>query len=341
MSHLADSGIYLDHAATTPLSTGARAALDHGFALWANPSSPHRAGRAARAALEDARRRIAGALGWPGEVILTSGASEAIALAIARSQVPLVAVSSVEHEAVLRHAGGAAHLAVDHAGAVVFGDAPLNGLVAIQHVNNETGVIQAFGSGLAGGVILADCAQSAGKLALPDADLIAISAHKFGGPIGIGALLVREWGLLRPTGGQERGYRGGTENMPGALAMAAALEEGAAWMAGAAGLRARLEAGIVAAGGDVIAADAPRIATIGAYRTPGLSANALLIRLDAMGIAVSAGSACSSGSLRTSHVLGAMGVAGANEVIRVSIGRETDAVAIDRFIDAYRGIVAR
>ncbi len=344
--HQADSGVYLDHAATTPVSVAALAALAHGFAAWANPSSPHRAGRAARAALEDARARIAGALGWPGEVILTSGASEAIALAMTRAVMPVVAVAAVEHEAVLRHAGNAARLGVDGAGAVVTGDARLDELVAIQHVNNETGVIQAFDRIMpavraAGGIVLADCAQSAGKLALPDADLIAISAHKFGGPIGIGALLVRDWALLRPTGGQERGYRGGTENMPGALAMAAALEDGDAWMAGAAALRARLEAGIVAAGGAMIARDAPRIATIGAYRTPGLSANALLIRLDAMGIAVSAGSACSSGSLRTSHVLTAMGIDGANEVIRVSIGRETDEQAIDRFLAAYRGIAGR
>jgi len=342
----ADTGVYLDHAATTPLCASARLALDHGFGLWANPSSPHRVGRGARAALEDARARICKALDWPGEVILTSGASEAIALAIARAHLPLVAASTVEHEAVLRHAGHAVHLAVDGAGAVILDGAPLNGLVAIQHVNNETGIIQSFDQvtdqvRAAGGVVLADCAQSAGKLALPDADLIAVSAHKFGGPIGIGALLVRNWALLRPTGGQERGYRGGTENMPGALAMAAALEAGSDWMVHAAVLRGRLEAGIIAAGGEVIAGDAPRIATIGACRTPGFSANALLIRLDAMGIAVSAGSACSSGSLRTSHVLTAMGVAGASEVIRVSIGRETDELAIDRFVTAYQGLVAR
>jgi len=342
-----DQSLYLDHAATTPLCDEARAALEHGFAIWANPSSPHRAGRAARAALEDARARIAATLGWGGEVILTSGASEALALAMARSAASLVAVSAVEHEAVLRHAGDAVRLGVDGAGQVVLPDgAALGGLVAIQQVNNETGVIQPIDAlatrvRASGGVLLADCAQSAGKLALPDADLIAISAHKFGGPVGIGALLVRDWALLRPTGGQERGYRGGTENMPGALAMAAALEAGRDWLARAVALRARLEAAIVATGGEVIAADVPRIATIGACRMPGLSANALLIRLDAMGIAVSAGSACSSGSLRTSHVLTAMGIAGASEVIRVSIGRETDEAAIDRFIAAWKEIVGR
>lgn len=341
-----DPGIYLDHAATTPLLPEAAAAMAQGFAIWANPSSPHRAGRAARAALEDARARIAAALGWTGEVILTSGASEALAIALGQSKAPLVAVSAVEHEAVLRHAGATARLNVDRDGLVVpDAETPLNGLVAIQHINNETGVIQPINAlavrvRAAGGVLLADCAQSAGKLALPEADLIAISAHKFGGPVGIGALLVRDWALLRPTGGQERGYRGGTEHLPGALAMAAALDAGRDWMTQAEALRARLEAGIVAGGGEVIAATAPRSATIGALRTPGVSANALLIRLDAQGIAVSAGSACSSGSLRTSHVLTAMGLAGADEVIRVSIGRETTAAQIDRFLAAWRAIAA-
>lgn len=338
------SDCYLDHAATTPILPAARAAWIDASARWANPSSPHRAGRAARAALEDARARIAAALGWPGEVVLTSGASEALALALTRTTRPLAAVSTVEHEAVLRHAGTAARLAVDGHGHATLPDAgDAGGLIAVQHVNNETGVIQPLAPIAAavrahGGVLLADCAQSAGKIALPDADLIAISAHKFGGPPGVGALLVRDWALLRPSGGQERGYRGGTENLPGVMAMAAALEAGNAWLGAAQALRDRLEAGVVAGGGAVIAADVPRIATIGAIRTPGLAAQALLIRLDAMGIAVSAGSACSSGSLRTSHVLTAMGVEGAREVIRVSIGRETTAADIDRFLDAWRTI---
>ena len=338
--------IYLDHAATTPLLPVAAEAMAHGFAIWANPSSPHRAGRAARAVLEDARARIAAALGWTGEVILTSGASEALTIALTRAHAPLVAVSAVEHEAVLRHAGDALRLPVDRAGLVSGDDVPPGGLVAIQHVNNETGVIQPIADLTAqvrdrGGVLLADCAQSAGKLPLPEADLIAISAHKFGGPVGIGALLVRDWGLLRPTGGQERGYRGGTENLPGALAMAAALEAGRDWMAQAHVLRARLDAAIVAGGGEVVAATAPRLATIGAYRLPGLSANAQLIRLDAQGIAVSAGSACSSGSLRTSHVLTAMGLDGAQDVIRVSIGRETGVDQIDRFAAAWSAMAVR
>lgn len=335
--------LYLDHAATTPLLSGARAALLEGFALWANPSSPHRAGRAARAALEQARGAIRESLGWPGEVVFTSGASEALALAMSRSKAALAAVSAVEHEAVLRHAGGAARLAVDGMGQVNPADAALPGLVAVQQVNNETGVIQPLaeiGAGVraAGGVLLADCAQGAGKIALPDADLIALSAHKFGGPVGVGALLVRDWALLEPSGGQERGYRGGTENLPGVLAMAAALAEGNAWLAEAARLRARLDEGIAAAGGEAIAAGADRLPAIGAYRMPGRSANAQLIRFDAMGIAISAGSACSSGSLKASHVLTAMGVEAAGEVIRVSLGRETGEAEVDRFIAAWQEI---
>lgn len=335
--------IYLDHAATTPLLPAAREAMLEAFALWANPSSPHKAGRAARAALEDARARVKAALDWPGEVVFTSGASEALAIAMTRCVQPLAAVSAVEHEAVLRWAGDVPRLPVHADGWLVPGETPLNGLVAAQQVNNETGVIQpleevAAAVHAAGGLLLADCAQSAGKIALPGADLIAVSAHKFGGPIGLGALLVRDWAMLRPTGGQERGYRGGTENLPGALAMAEALDAGSDWLEEAARLRVLLDQGIVAAGGEVVAADVPRLPTIAGYRMPGRSAMAQLIRFDGMGIAVSAGSACSSGSLKASPVLTAMGYPHAGEVIRVSIGRETSQGEIEAFLVAWRAL---
>lgn len=338
--------IYLDHAATTPLLPQARAAMEQGFRIWANPSSPHAEGRAARAALEDARARLKAVLGWQGEVVFTSGASEALALAMGRCVKPLAAVSTVEHDAVLRHAGDALRLGVDACGLVDPDGAGLAGLVAVQHVNNETGVVQPL-DGIAprvsatGGLLLADCAQSAGKLALPQADLIAISAHKFGGPVGVGALLVRDWAMLRPTGGQERGYRAGTENLPGVMAMAAALEAGLGWMAQADRLRGRLETAIVSSGGKVVAPTVPRIPTIGAYWMPGISANAQLIRFDGMGIAVSAGSACSSGSLKVSHVLQAMGHEAPGEVIRVSIGRETTEADIDNFIAAWQKVAGK
>jgi cysteine desulfurase len=344
--------LYLDHAATTPLLPQARAALEQGFDAWANPSSPHKPGRAARALLEGARARVKAALAWEREAVFTSGASEALALAIGRVKVGRVVVAAVEHEAVLRPAGAdAERLPVDADGRVdlavlqaLLADGP-RALVCVQQVNSETGVIQPLAEiaalvRAAGGILLADAAQGAGKIALPNADLIALSAHKFGGPIGIGALLIRDFALLEAPGGQERGYRGGTENLPGALAMAAALEVGDGWMAEAGRLRGLLDAQLQAAGAEIIASAAPRCPTIGGYRMPGISSAAQLIRFDSAGIAVSAGSACSSGSLRPSHVLSAMGLdsKAAGEVLRVSIGRETDEAAIARFVAAWHDI---
>lgn len=337
--------IYLDHAATTPVSDVARAAMEEAWRIWANPSSPHAEGRAARAALEDARARIKAALGWNGEVIFTSGASEAIALALGRAEAERVVVSPTEHDAMLRVAGEEAHrLTVDGAGRVT--EIRTAALHAIQHVNNETGVIQPIGA-LAerihseNGLLFCDCAQSAGKIDLPSqADMIAISAHKFGGPPGVGSLLVRDLALLRPTGGQEQGYRGGTENLPGVLGMAAALEEGRGWMAEAGRLRNMLDAAITEAGGAVVAQQAERIPTIASYHMPGVSARVQLIRFDAAGIAVSAGAACSSGTLKTSPVLRALGWSGdaADEVIRVSLGPQTSEAEVRSFIDAWHGM---
>ncbi len=317
---------YLDHAATTPMRPQAIAAVAEGMTRWANPSSPHAEGRAARAALEDARRRIAAALDWPHHVILTSGASEAIALAFrGRSDVPMLAV---EHDAVLR-AGRGTIIAV---GADGLPTAIPDGFVAIQSANSETGVLQDVAP--AG---LRDCSQTAGKLPLPDADMIVVSAHKLGGPPGIGALLVRDLGLLEPTGGQERGYRAGTENLPGALGFAAALEAPHDWFDAMPGLRAQLDAAVVAAGGEIVAATSPRIPTIAAYRMPGVSSAAQLIRFDMAGFAVSAGSACSSGSMRPSHVLAAMGYSpeAAAEVVRVSFGWTTTSDDVARFAEAW------
>jgi len=173
--------------------------------------------------------------------------------------------------------------------------------------------------------------------------MIALSAHKLGGPIGIGALLVRDLGLLRPTGGQEQGYRAGTEVMPLARGFAAALEAPRDWLADAADWRAGLDRAIVKAGGEVVAGGVPRLATIGSYRMPDVSAQAQLIRFDMAGIAVSAGSACSSGSLRTSHVLAAMGwsESAASQVIRVSIGHDTKAADVDAFLAQWQAMATR
>ncbi|HET8611578.1 MAG TPA: aminotransferase class V-fold PLP-dependent enzyme [Sphingomonas sp.] len=348
--------IYLDHAATTPLRAAAREAILEAFDRWANPSSPHAEGRAARAALEEARARIAGLTGWKGAVILTGGASEGIAAAMARARGRRRVVSAVEHDAV-RRAGGeeAVPLAVDRDGLVTpvtlalaleqAGEAPL---VAVQQVNSETGVIQPLDTIReavrdAGGLWLCDATQGIGKLPVPDADFVTFSAHKFGGPVGVGALLVRDLATLRPTGGQEEGYRPGTENLPGVAGMAAALAEGAGWLGRAAELRAHLDQSVEAAGGEVVARDAPRLPTIASYRMPGVAANAQLVRFDLAGFAVSAGSACSSGSLKPSPVLAAMGFAPeeAGEVIRVSFGRSTRREEIWRFAEAWAEIAAK
>lgn len=345
---MASNRLYLDHAATTPILPQARAAMVEALANWSNPSSPHGDGRAARAALEDARRRIGAALGWGGQIIFTSGASEAIAIALGRVKADRVLTSPVEHDSVLRVTPHAERLQVDANGLLRLsrrhGDEGRKTILAIQHVNNETGVVQPLDALDREGVLLfADCAQSAGKLPLPDADMIAISAHKFGGPPGIGALLIKDLALIHPSGGQEQGYRPGTENLPAILAMAAALEAREDWLPKAATLRARLDAAIEASGGKIVARDAQRIPAIASYRMPSLSARAQLIQFDLAGISVSAGSACSSGSLKTSHVLHAMGWddAQAGEVVRVSFGPDTDEAEVDRFAAAWTSMAAR
>lgn len=338
--------IYLDHAATTPLLPQARAATADALDRWANPSSPHAAGRAARAALEDARERIRAALGWDGELIFTSGATEALAIALLRAKAADVRACAVEHDAV-RRVVGKAGLPVDGDGLVrplVDGGA----LFAIQHVNNETGVIQdveriARRIADLNGLWLADCAQSAGKLPLPEgADFIAISAHKLGGPPGIGALLVRDLATLDAPGGQEKGYRPGTENLPAAIGFAAALEARRDWLGRAAELRDHLDKALAAAGGVVVAGGSPRLPSIGSYRMPGVPAASQLIRFDLAGIAVSAGSACSSGSVRPSHVLAAMGwpEEDAREVVRVSFGPSTTRAEIYEFIRVWTEMAA-
>jgi cysteine desulfurase len=345
--------LYLDHAATTPMLPAARAAVADGQARWANPSSPHAEGRTARAVLEDSRARIKAALGWDGELLFTGGATEAIAMALGRTENDAVLVTSVEHDAVFRAAPTAYVIPVANDG-VLAHDALVGRLgalgarkplVAIQSANNETGIQQPLGLlasvvRAARGTLFVDASQTAGKLALPDADLIAVSAHKLGGPPGVGALLVRDLGLLKPTGGQERGYRPGTENLPGALGFAAALEAQRGWLERAADLRAHLDAAIEAAGGQIVAKASPRIATISSYRMPGTKSSAQLIQFDLAGVAVSAGSACSSGSLRPSHVLAAMGWAEpeANEVVRVSFGPDTTRADVYRFIEMWKRI---
>jgi cysteine desulfurase len=346
--------IYLDHASTTPILPAAAAAMREACDVWANPSSPHAEGRAVRAMLEDARRRISAALGWDGSLIFTSGATEAISLVVERAKAEEIIVSAIEHPAVLRSAPGARQIAVRKDGTLDLEDVDTalsrarTPLVAVQSVNNETGVIHpldlvAGRVKAAGGLLLADCAQSAGKLPLPQADFLVVAAHKLGGPPGIGALLVRDTAKLDAIGGQEGGFRPGTAAVPAIMGFAAAAEADHGWYQEAKRLRARLDEGIVAAGGEIVAGQAPRIATISAYRMPGVPGASQMMQLDLAGIAVSAGSACASGSLKTSHVLTAMGWSEdeAREVIRVSFGPATGESDIDALLGEWRALYGK
>ncbi|RST31051.1 aminotransferase class V-fold PLP-dependent enzyme [Sphingomonas ginkgonis] len=347
--------IYLDHAATTPVLPAARAAVAEAFERWANPSSPYAEGRAARAALEQARERVKAALDWRHDVIFTSGASEALAIALRGEQRPTL-ISAVEHDAVFRAAPGAELLAIGEKGAIdrdrlaAWLGANTGGIVAIQHVNSETGVVQPVDDLArevreAGGILLSDCSQSAGKIPLPDADLIALSAHKFGGPPGIGALLVRDLASLRPTGGQERGYRAGTQNLPGIAGMVAALEAGATddWLGLLRQPLRDINHRLQAAGATIQPPDAFTSGHIIAITMPGVSAEAQVVQLDLAGIAVSAGSACSSGSMKPSRTLKAFGVPDQDAActIRVSVGWTTTPADLERFVEAWTSIARR
>ena len=328
------------------MTVAARDAVARGQGVWANPSSPHAEGRAARAALEAARRAIADAYGWRGETLLTSGASESLGLALGRTTLAHRLVTAVEHDAVMRAGAGAAMVPVGADGivevaalAAMLAEAPA--LVCVQWANSETGVRQPIAAiaaivHAAGGRLLVDAAQMPASDELAQvADMVALSAHKRGGPPGIGALLVRDLALLHPSGGQERGYRPGTENLPGALGYAAALAEPEPDHAR---LRDRLDDAILRSGGEIVGAASPRHPAIGSYRLRGSAAAAQLILLDSAGFAVSAGSACSSGSMKPSHVLAAMDWddAAGREVIRVSFGRTTTEAEVDAFITAWR-----
>jgi cysteine desulfurase len=348
--------LYLDHAATTPIVREARVAVAQAMEAWANPSSPHSDGRRARSAFEQARRTIAESLAWRHDVILTSGASEAIQIVSARARAQGRIVGSTEHEVVIASLGEHARvLPVDTQGLIDVEalERELAGgpaLVAIQLVNNETGVIQPIEHvqelvRSSGSLLLVDCAQASGKIDLPEADFIAVSGHKLGGPPGVGGLLVRETATLEPSGGQERGYRRGTENWPAVAGMAAALESRTfvSAMPRLSSLRKWLEEQIVASGGLVIAADAPRIATIGSYAMPNVASAVQLVQLDLAGISVSAGSACSSGSMKPSRILSAMGLPSEiiGSVIRVSFGPRTSEADVERFMAEWRRIHSR
>jgi cysteine desulfurase len=348
---------YLDWAATAPLRVEAASAMAEAAARlssgeWANPSSVHGPGRAARRALNEARDRIAAFFRVPADsLIFTSGGTEALALALNGAAAGARLAGATEHPAVLEAAPEAIRIAVDVHGRAILPDLPADALVAIQQANNESGVVQdmaaiAAAVHAAGGRLVADCVQSAGKLPIPPADFVAVSAHKMGGPMGVGALIVRCKDRFHPVqrgGGQEQGWRGGTENLIGILGWAAAL---AAWdpdfPVRAAALQALLEREATALGARVNAADAPRLPTISSLHLPGVPAATQLMQLDMAGISVSQGSACSSGTLKSSPVLTAMGLGeAAGQSLRISTGWSTTEADIRRFLSAWAPLARR
>lgn len=365
---------YLDWNATAPLRSEARAAMLQALELAGNPSSVHAEGRAARRAVELARMQVATLVGAdPSGVIFTSGGTEANALALSPgwtagrgAQTPdRLLVSAIEHPSVLQ--GGrfapkqVMQIPVTPAGMVdldalriLLKDTPA--LVSITLANNETGIIQPIREAAAivheaGGLLHVDAVQAVGRIGCDlnalDADLLTISGHKIGGPKGVGALIRRETlhlsdPLIRG-GGQERGLRAGTENVAAIAGFGAAAEAAGngreAEAARMAALRERLEAGLRAATPEVIVfgQDQARLPNTTLFTHPGLRAETAVIAFDLEGVAVSSGSACSSGKVQPSHVLEAMAVEPqlARGAIRISSGFATTEHDMDQGLKAW------
>ncbi|MCA6113662.1 cysteine desulfurase [Bradyrhizobium sp. WSM 1738] len=366
--------IYLDWNATTPLRPEARQAMAAAWDMAGNPSSVHAEGRQARRLVEDARAAVASAVGGrPQDVVFTSSGTEANALALtpglrkgAGRPVRRLLVSAIEHTSVL--SGGRfspdaiASIEVTGSGLVdvqrlraLLADGP-PALVSVMLANNETGAVQPVGEVAemvhqAGGLLHVDAIQALGKIPFDikslDADLITLSAHKIGGPKGVGALVLAEevQGLepLLRGGGQELGRRAGTENVAGIAAFGAATAAALAALAGDAprlqALRERLEKGLMQTPGMIVFSnDVQRLPNTTLFTVPGLKAETAVIGFDLGGIAVSSGSACSSGKVQPSHVLAAMGVGRdlAQGAVRLSLGWSTSETDIDLALQAWR-----
>lgn len=357
--------IYLDHNATTPVAPAVReAVLPLLGERFGNPSSGHREGRDARELLDRARRQVAAAFGArPTEVLLVSSGTEAIHTAL-RGAGGHVVISAIEHSATLQACAGrdATIVGVDARGvwsaeAVLDAVRPDTTLVSLMHANNETGAalpVAAVGRALRerGVPLHVDAVQSAGKLPVSldvlCCDLISVSGHKIYGLQGAGALLVRHGTPLVPLipGHQERGRRGGTENLIGAVALGAAcagIEALLQQMTRVEALRDRLQAGVEALGGIVHCGDVPRVANTLSARFEGVDGESLLLHLDLRGIAASSGSACTTGDTRPSHVLLAMGLTPvqAHGALRLSLGVGTTDEDVDAALAVLAEIVPR
>ncbi|ANL46954.1 cysteine desulfurase 1 [Rhizobium phaseoli] len=380
---MAPPRLYLDWNATAPLHPAAREAIMRAIDVFGNPNSVHGEGRAARAAIEGARRQVAALAGTePGNVVFTSGATEAANLVLTpdfrMGRTPLrlghLYFSAIEHPAV-REGGRFAKEKMTEIPVTEAGTVDLDALatlldthdkaaglpmVAIMLVNNETGIVQPVEAAAKivhahGGLFVVDAVQAAGRIALDidrlGADFIIVSSHKIGGPKGAGALIARGEALMpRPLiqgGGQERGHRSGTQNSLALIGFGAAAEVAASELetrnAAIGALRQRLEAGMRQAAGDVIihGEGGERVANTIFFTLPGLKAETGQIAFDLEGVALSAGSACSSGRLGESHVLTAMGRDAKLGALRISLGFSTTEEDIDRAIAAFAKIACR
>jgi cysteine desulfurase len=360
------SPCYLDYNASAPVRRDVIEAIAAALGSVGNASSVHGFGRAARRALEGARASVAALVGArPDAVLFTSGGTEANNQALASVQGHRL-VSAVEHASVLEAAPDAERLPVDAQGLLDLEQlqqrliASQPALVSVMLANNETGVVQPVAevTSLArrhGALVHCDAVQAAGKMTVDvgalGVDFLTLSAHKLGGPQGIGALVFRDGieprALLRG-GGQERRWRPGTENLPGIIGFGRACElalEDREFARRTGALRDRLEAGIGAAapGASIYGAGALRLPNTSCLGMPGVSNQTQLIALDLEGVAVSTGSACSSGKVGPSHVLGAMGVAPAETgcAIRVSLGWASTDADVDRFLAAWTRLYVR
>ncbi len=329
-----------------------------------NPSSVHRVGRAARARIEAARRQVAALVGaLPVEVTFTSGGTEANNLALSGSGRRRMLVSAVEHDSVLRAATNTELIAVDRNGMVDLAvlDRMLRSsrepaLVSVMFANNETGVLQPIGdvvrlASKAGALVHCDAIQGAGKVPLDlhalGVDYLSLSAHKLGGPTGVGALVVRSGAPLIAAqlgGGQELNRRAGTENVAGIAGFGAAAAASGNGL-DVAGLRERLERTLLDAAPQacVFGAEVPRLPNTTCISMPGVKAETQVMALDLAGVCVSAGAACSSGKVTRSPVLLAMGIeaAVADTALRISLGWNTQPGDIERLIEAWQDLYIR
>jgi cysteine desulfurase len=378
---------YLDHNATSPLRPEACAAIERALAVSANPSSVHASGRASRALVEEARADVASLVGARAQdVVFTGSGTEANVLALsgaihgaaeAGQRITRLFVSAIEHDSILATASALAErnaglrlkqISVGRDGIVQVEELRRNlregkgrALIAVMAANNETGAVQPLEqiSALAReseALLHVDAIQMCGRSGIDFAgsgfDYMSLSAHKIGGPQGVGALVAREYAPLAPQlfgGAQERGRRAGTENVAGIAGFGAAARvlrgKGAEEAARVTGLRDRFEAALkgVADNAIIFAFDAVRLGNTSNFCISGIAAETALMALDLDGVMVSSGSACSSGRVRPSHVLSAMGVPDdiARGALRISLGWNSTDADVDGAISSLSNLRAR